>query len=630
MILSMNRKFNISQIVPSVFKRFAISVMSLSVLMVSGNAIAAHAVAQFGEPKYPADFKHFEYANPDAVQGGRIRLAVVSQNSSFDKFNPFSLKGKAAPGLVEMMFETLTTYSLDEINTQYGLLADDIQVAPDFSYAIFHINPIARFSNGDAVTAQDVKYSFDTLTHPKGNPRFRSYFSEIKEVTVIDPQSVRFDFNRKGRDLSFVAGSLPVFSPKWGQTPDGKKIPFGKIGLETPITSGPYLIEKAVSGQAVTYRKNPDYWGKDIAVRRGSNNFERVIYRIYKDTDTLVAALRAGDFDFMNENKMRYWCCQYIGKRFDTGELVKELVPHKNPVAMNGWVLNLRKEKFQDPRVRLALNYAMDFEFINQKIFDSEFKRVDSYFSYSPLAASGEPTKDELKILEPYRKELPPEVFGPVLVQPNTKAPGSVRASLTKALALFAEAGWHNRDGVLRNEKGEPFVIEVSATRVQNPYMDPIYLNMTKLGIQVNKRVSDAATTRSLMKNFNYDYTTIALREGRMPGAELWRSFNSKDADVSGSENIAGVKSRVVDALIQKVLNANSHKELVTAAHALDRVLVHSHYVIPWRYLTNHYLIYSKRLHKPAKLPVYYGGQEWATAYWWDSSSANSSLINKE
>jgi microcin C transport system substrate-binding protein len=585
------------------------------------SALAAHAVAQFGEPKYPADFTHFEYVNPAAPKGGQIRFAIISQNSGFDKFNPFSLKGKPAPGLIEQMFETLTVYSLDEINTQYGLLADDIKLAPDFSAVTFHINPAARFSNGDPVTAKEVKYSFDTLTNKEGNPRFKAYFSEIKSLTVIDAQTVHFEFKRKGRDLSFVAGSLPVFSPKWGLKADGTHVPFNKIGLEVPVTSGPYVIDRAVSGQAVTYRRNPQYWGAQIPSRVGSYNFERVVYRIYKDTDTMVAALRAGDFDFLSENKMRYWCCQYIGKRFDEGELVKELVPHQNPVAMNGWIVNLRREKFQDPRVRLALNYAMDFEFMNQKIFDNEFTRVNSFFAYSPLAAKGLPSPEELAILEPYRQQLPPEVFGPMFEQPNTKPPGSIRNSLTKALELFAQAGWHNRDGVLRNAKGEPFVIEVTTARGQNPYMDPIYLNMSKLGIVVVKRVSDAATARSQLKTFDYDYTTIALREGRMPGAELWRSFNSKDADKPGSENFIGTKSPVIDALIQKLLNADSQQELELAAHALDRVLVHGHYVTPWRYLTKHYLIYHHRLQRPQVLPKYYGAQEWALTYWWDSQA---------
>jgi len=611
----------------SIKHMLAASLVSLS--MVPSYGVAAHAVAQFWEPKYPADFQYFDYANPDAPRGGKLVLAVTSQNSSFDKFNPFSLKGKPAPGLVELMFETLTIYSLDEINTQYGLLADDIRVAPDFKSVTFHINARAKFSNGDPVTAADVKYSFNTLTNPKGNPRFKSYFAEIEGVTVLDPQTIRFDFKRKGRDLSFIAGSLPVFSPKWGVGADGEKVPFGKIGLQEPIATGPYLIEKANSGSGITYKYNADYWAKDLPVRRGSYNFERVVFKLYKDKDTQVSALRAGDFDFVSDPQMRYWCCQYIGKRFDSGELIKEVVPHKNPPAMNGYAVNLRRERFQDIRVRKALNYVMDFEWMNQKIFADEFIRPQSYFSNTPLAATGLPSEAELKLLEPYRAELPPEVFGPMFVQPSTKPPSSLRANLTKALELFAEAGWHNRDGVLRNDKGEPFTIEVSVSRAPSPFMDAIYLNLEKLGIVLKKRVSDAATGRSQMKGFDYDYASISMRENRMPGAELWRNFNSRDADIPGSENIIGVKSRAVDALIQKVLDADSQESLEVAAHALDRVLIHSHYLTPWRYLVNHYIIYNHRLRRPSSLPSYYGPQEWVISYWWDSTAEKSAVPAK-
>jgi len=597
----------------------ALSLVFLS--LVPTYVMAAHAVAQFGDPKYPADFQHFDYADPNALRGGKLTLAVTSQNSSFDKYNPFSLKGKAAPGLIELMFETLTVYSLDEINTQYGLLADDIQVAPDFKSVTFHINSKARFSNGDPVKAADVRYSFNTLSNPKGNPRFKSYFAEIEGVTVLDPQTIRFDFKRKGRDLSFVAGSLPVFSPKWGVGTDGEKVPFGKIGLQEPIATGPYLIEKASSGNGITYKYNPDYWAKDLPVRKGSYNFEHVIFKLYKDKDTQVSALRAGDFDFVSDPQMRYWCCQYIGKRFDSGELIKEVVPTKNPPAMNGYALNLRKERFQDIRVRKALDYAMDFEWMNQKIFADEFIRPQSYFSNTPLAATGLPSEAELKLLEPYRAEIPPEVFGPMFVQPSTKPPSSLRANLTKALELFAEAGWHNRDGVLRNDKGEPFTIEVLVSRAPSPFMDAIYLNLEKLGIVLKKRVSDGAAGRSLLRNFDYDYTSVSMRENRMQGAELWRNFNSRDADVPGSENIIGVKSRAVDDLIQKVLNADSQESLEIAAHALDRVLIHSYYLTPWRYLVNHYIIYNQRLRRPHTLPLYYGAQDWVISYWWDSKA---------
>lgn len=329
-----------------------------SLLLVSGIALpptvwAAHGFAQFGEPKYPANFQHFDYVNPDAPKGGILNLSNISQNSSFDKYNPFSSKGKPAPGLAELVFETLTVYSLDEINTQYGLLAEYIQVAPDFSSTTFRLRAQARFSNGDPVTAKDVLYSFKTLNSPKASPRFRSYFNDIAQV-VVDPLTVRFAFKRKGRDLPFVAGSLPIFSAKWGGVgPDGQKISFDKLRLEPPIASGPYRVDKSPSGRNVIYTRNPDYWGKDIPVRRGSFNFDKVVYKLYKDTDTQVAAMRAGDFDFYSETRMRYWCCQFIGKRFDEGEIIKELVPHKNPRPMNGYIFNLRRPEFQDVRGRV-------------------------------------------------------------------------------------------------------------------------------------------------------------------------------------------------------------------------------------------------------------------------------------
>lgn len=586
----------------------------------SSAALAAHAFAQFGEPKYPANFHHFDYVNIDAPRGGKVTLSVTSQNSSFDKFNPFNLKGKAAPGLNELLFETLTTLSLDEPNTQYGLLAEDIDVAPDFSSATFRLHAKARFNNGDPVTAKDVKYSFSTLTGKKASPRFKAYFAEIASVEIVDPRTVRFVFKRKGRDLPFIAGSLPIFSPKWGHE-KGQKVEFDALRLETPIATGPYVIEKAQSGADISYKRDPDYWGNDIPTRRGMFNFGEVIYKLYKDRDTQVAGLRALDYDFFSETQMRYWCCQYIGKHFDSGEFIKEKLPHVNPVAMNGWILNLRRERFQDIRVRKALNYALDFEWINRKIFDDEFKRVTSYFANTALEAKGVPSPDELKLLEPYRNELPPEVFGPMFVQPSTKPPGSIRANLTRALDLLAEAGWHNKDGVLRNAKGEPFIIEFAASRGQSPFMEPIYLNLSKLGIVVRKNVADPATTRERTNRFDFDYLSVNLREARLPASELWRNFNSADADRKGSENLAGVKARAIDDLIQKLQDANSVQEQQTIARALDRVLIHSHYFVPWRYLTQHYLLYNKRLKRPAVLPTYYGANEWALATWWDAAA---------
>jgi microcin C transport system substrate-binding protein len=600
-------------------KAYASFKLALLLTFLSASVSGAHAVAQFGDPKYKGGFQSFDYVNPEAPKQGTLNLSIVSADSSFDKLNPFSLKGKPAPGLVELMFETLTVLSLDEPNTQYGLLADDIRVAPSLDAVEFHLDPRARFSNGDRVTASDVKYSFGVLTSKQASPRFKAYFSEVKELLVVDPETVRFVFKRSGRDLSFIAGSLPVFSPQWAGRAQGEPLPFSELRWEKPLASGPYVIEVS-DGQDITYRRNPEYWGEHIPVRRGAYNFERVTYKLYKDADTQVAALRAGEFDFFSETRMRYWCCQFIGKRFDSGELRKVLFQHQNPPAMNGYVVNLRKARFQDPRVRQALNYAHDFEWVNQKIFDSEFERVTSYFSGTSLAAQGEPSAAELELLEPYRSELPPAVFGPMFEQPTTKPPSSLRQNLTRALELFAEAGWHVKDGVLKNAAGEPFVIEVTGARKQNPYLDPYYLNLTKLGIVVKKKLGDAATTRQKMNKFDFDFTSISMREARMPGAELWRNFNSKDADVPGSENVAGVKSAAVDALIKKLLDASSQQQLELAAHALDRVLVHSHYVVPWRYLTKHYFIYNQRLARPSTLPRYYGAYDWVVGTWWDTT----------
>lgn len=600
-----------------------------ALLLATNSAWSAHAFAQFGQPKYAANFQHFAYANPQAPQGGKINLSVVSASSSFDKFNPFTLKGKLAPGVLELVFETLTINSLDEPNTQYGLLADDIKVADDFSAVTFHLNPLARFNNGDPVLASDVKYSFDTLTSKKASPKFKSYFAEIKQVTVLDAQTIRFDFVRKGRDLPFIAGSLPVFSAKWGQKAEGSKTPFDQLKLEKPIATGPYTIGRVIEGKNISFDKRADYWGNNIPVRRGFFNFGNINYKIYKDRDTQVAALRAGDFDIYNETQMRYWCCQYIGKRFESGELIKEKFAHQNIVGMVGWVVNTRKARFSDPRVRLAMNYTLDFEWINKKILDNEFKRTQSFFPNSDLAATGLPSPAELALLEPFRSQLPPEVFGSMFQQPNTNPPNSLRANLLKALDLFAQAGWHNKDGVLRNAQGEAFSLELSGTRQgSSPHTETVNRNLAKVGVLIYKKMSDAATTRRRMNDFDFDYTTFNARDSRMPATELWRAFNSKDADEKGSENIAGVKSPVVDALIQKMLSANNYEELKTAAHALDRVLINNHYVIPFRYLSDHYLIYHQRLQRPKTLPSHYGAYEWVLGNWWDKTAANN-IVSK-
>ncbi|CAN7613460.1 extracellular solute-binding protein [Phenylobacterium sp. LjRoot219] len=589
-------------------------------LLVATNAMGAHAIAQFGQPKYPAGFAHFGYVNPNAPKTGEINLSTVTQYSSFDTYNPFAVKGKAAPGVQDLIFETLTVNSLDEVNTQYGLLAEDIAIAPDERSVTFRLHRRARFSNGEPVTAADVVHSFATLTGKGASPRFRAYFSELNRPVAVDARTVRFAFKRPGRDLSFVAGSLPVFSRNWGLKADGSRVPFGELRLTPPIGSGPYLIERASSGLSITFRRNPNYWGRDVPVRRGSFNFQRITYKLYKDADTQVAAMRSGDFDFFAETRMRYWCCQFIGKRFDSGELIKEKVFNASLSPMNGYVFNLRRERFKDKRVRQALALAYDWEWLNEKIFDNEFERQQSYFDNSALAAAGRPQGLELALLTPHRTRLDPAVFGPVTAPPVSTGPGGLRGNFTKAVALLAEAGWTNRDGVLRNAKGEPFVIEVPGAG--GVLLDAYYNNLRKLGFVLKRRVADPAADRARLREYDFDFTSFALRKARDPAPELYRNFHGPEGRKPGADNLAGVDSPVVDALILKVQQARTQAELEAATRALDRVMLSEYYVLPWRYLKNHYIIRNRKLRRPAVTPLYFGPYEWVLAAWWAETPA--------
>lgn len=592
----------------------------------SGHAMAAtHGYAQFGEPKYPAGFTHFDYANPAAPKGGHLTLSNLGANSKFDKYNPFSLRGRAAPGLLELVFETLAVTSLDEPQTQYGLLAEKIIVAPDISSVRFVLRRQARFSNGDPVTAADVLYSWRTLTGKSASPRFASYFSEISRVDVVDPLTVEFHFTRRGRDLPFVAGSLPVFSAKWSQAADGSVTPFNDLGLRLPVASGPYGIERATAGRTITYLRRTDYWGRDIPVRRGSMNFDRVSWKLYTDTDTQVAGIRAGDFDFFSEDRMRYWCCQYVGHRFDSGELVKATFPHENPLAMVGAAFNIRRKPFDDPRVREALLYAFDYEWVQEKLFANFFGRLDSYFYRTPMAARGLPGADELALLTPWRDRLDPRVFGPAFRLPDTRPPGSIRQNLEHAVALLAQAGWTYRDGAMRNRAGEPLVVRVSGPRGDNLILDPYFHNLKRIGVRVELYLADPATHNRKMRNFDFDFIRYGGARARVlkqPAAELWRTLNSADADRPGSDNLIGVKSPVVDDLLQRMLNADTEQAYHAAGRALDRVLMHSHYVQPWRSLDVHYVIHHQRLRHPARFPRYYAADEWAIAFWWDGAAS--------
>lgn len=585
--------------------------------MAQGNAaFAAHAFSLYDTPKYQAGFTHFDYVNPDAPKGGELFLANPDRRTSFDKFNPFSLKGVAAAGVSNLMFETLAISSGDEVATMYGLLADDMVLAPDKLAMTFHINPKARFNNGDAVLAADVKYSFDTLM-AKGAPQFKSIFAEVKRCVVVDERTVRFEFKSLNHELPLIVGSVPVFSRKWAVGTE-----FDQIQLVAPIVSGPYLIDRYDTGRSISYKLNPDYWGTNVPTRKGTFNFSRINYRFYKDDVARLEAFKAGEFDLVVEYSAKNWARSYKGPKFTSGEIIKRELTHSNGAGMQGFVMNLRRPQFQDVRVRRALDLALDYEWMNRQLFFGSYKRIYSFFNNSPMAATGLPSADELKLLEPLRDKLDPVVFGPAPIPPNTDAPRSLRANLLEAVELFRQAGWTYKDGALRNAKGEPFAFEIIDDQSALSRVISVYIrNLEKLGIQVTQRTADFALVQKRMDEFDFDMTSIRFPDVSSPGNEMFDMFGSKAADEKGSSNAWGLKDSAVDRLVEKLVAADSRQQLVAAARALDRVLLHKHIVVTHWYSSTHRVAYRDRFGIPATAPLYYQADPYVISTWWQQKA---------
>jgi microcin C transport system substrate-binding protein len=578
---------------------------------------AASSLAQFGEPRYPASFTHFDYANPDAPADGTLNFGNYDELQSYDSLNPFLLRGAPAPDIRNLMFDTLMQRSWDELASEYPLIADDVEVQPDLASATFHLNPAARFSNGDRITAADVKYSFDTLTSPQASPLYNSEFSVIKSATVIDASTIRFDFKRAERDAPLIAGDLPVFSPKWGMRPDGTRPPFDQIANVPPIASGPYLIERRKNDKDIAYRRNPDYWAADLPARRGMFRFGRISFQLFFDNFGLLEAFKAGNIDVNIEGSATIWARRYIGENFRNGLLQKGTFAN-GPAYMRGLLMNLRRPMFQDVRVRHALTLAFDYDWMNRMMFYDQYRRSNSYFDPGSFGATGMPGPKELALLEPYRASLPPEVFGPMLKQPSTLPPDSLRNNLREARDLLGQAGWHYRDGALRDANGTPMSIEVlddqpGMDRLLLPYMQA--LNM--LGIEAHLREVDSALYQQRLDSFDFDMTTGGYPPVTVPGVELLRRFGSAAASEVGSENTVGVHSKVVDALIHAALTATTLDDLEAATRALDRVLVNSYYLVPEFYAPNSRIAYRSTLAYPSTLPKSYHDPDWVIDYWY-------------
>lgn len=579
---------------------------------------AAHAYAQFGDIKYPPGFTHFDYVNPAAPKGGEIRMVPPTRPTNFDKFNPFTLRGTAPYGIGMLMIESLLTGNAEEPTTAYGLLADDVAVTPDRLSATFRLHPKARFQDGSPVLAADVLHSFTQLTGKLAAPQYRSIYAEVKGVQVLSDRVVRFDFAVPNPELPLVVGGMPVFSRAWG---GGK--PFDRIVSDLPIGSGPYKPASTAMGRDITYVRDPAYWGAELPSRKGQFNFDRITFKIYLDETSRFEGLKAGEYDFMREFISRNWARQYTGKQFTSGELVKRAFENRNPGDFQGYVFNLRKEKFQDVRVRQAIGLAMDFEWMNRQLFYGIYKRVNGYFPNSEFHAEGLPKPDELALLEPLRARLQPAVFGAVPVAPTTTPPGSLRQNLRQAQALLREAGWTYRDGALRNAKGEAFTMEFlndqpSLVRIVGPFQKAL----EKLGITMTYRVVDFSLAKQKMDAFDFEITTLRLPGSTAPGSELLERFGSEAAKTPGSSNVWGIADPAVDALLQKVVTAKTRPELGAAMRALDRVLTHGFYSVP-QYYGDAFLIGYRPAPfvLPATIPPYYQADTWAMSTWWASSS---------
>jgi microcin C transport system substrate-binding protein len=595
---------------------------ALAALLVLGLASApaaadgpTHGLSAFGDLKYKADFKHFDWVNPDAPKGGRMAHIGTAALTTFDSFNGFILKGDAAQGL-GLLFDSLMTSSDDEPDAAYGLVASSAELAPDRSSVVFHLRPEARFSDGSALAAEDVVFSLDILKE-KGHPAIRSQLRDVIKAEAIDARTVRYTFSvAKSRDLPLVVATLPILSKDYYATHD-----FDQTTLEPPLGSGPYKIGDFEVSKYVSYRRRDDYWAKDLPVNRGRFNFDEVRYDYFSDRASALLALQAGELDLREEMTARDWVTGYDTPAVKAGRLIKFTMPDNTPSGTQGFFLNTRRPQLADARVRKALDYAFDFEFTNKSLFYGLYTRTVSFFENSPLKASGKPSEAELALLEPFRGQLPPEVFGDAYLPPVSDGTGKDRRLLKEADKLLKEAGWQIKDGRRVNAQGEVLDLEFlyvdpTSERVLTGYAE----NLRQLGLSVNLRRVDPAQYQRRVKTFDFDVITTRYALRPTPGVEL-RSFWSSDAaKTDGSRNLAGVADPVVDALVGKLIEARSRQELETAARALDRVLRAGHYWVPQWYQPVHRVVHWDKYGRPATQPRY--GRGIIDSWWYDAAKA--------
>jgi microcin C transport system substrate-binding protein len=594
--------------------------------LVSGAAAQArewkHGLSLFGEPHYPADFKHFDYVNPAAPQGGVVRQIAFG---TFDNFNQVvaGVKGNLAMG-TELFTEQLMAAALDEVSTEYGLLAEAVSHPDDHSSVTYRLRANAHWHDGKPVTADDVISSFDTFK--KNSPQLAAYYRHVTKAEKTGGREITFTFDGPGnRELPQIVGQLPVLPKHWWEGTDksGKKRDVAATTLEPPLGSGPYRIKDFQPGRSIVYEKVADYWGKDLNVTIGANNFQQIRFEYFRDSTVALEAFKADQVDWRTENSAKNWATSYdfIGVR--DKKVVLEEFPIRNLGAMQAFAFNIRRDKFKDPRVRRAFNFAFDFEEMNRQIFFGQYKRIASYFEGTELACSGIPEGKELEILQTVKDKVPPDLFTKPYTNPAGGNPQAVRDNLREGLKLLREAGYEVQDTKLVNTKtGERMAVELLA---EEPAFERVMLfykpSLERLGIAVSVRTIDSSQYENRMRQWDFDIIISSWGESLSPGNEQRGFWGSQAADIPGSRNVIGIKNPAVDTLIDRVIFTKDRDELVAATKALDRVLLWNFYVVPqWTYGKVRSARWD-RFSRPPTLPKY-GNSAFPTIWWWDAEKA--------
>ncbi|AUM11172.1 extracellular solute-binding protein [Ketobacter alkanivorans] len=569
-----------------------------TVTALASEVITSHGIAMHGDMKYPSDYTHFEYTNPDAPKGGSVVLAAYG---TFDSFNPDVIKGDPA-AYMELTYDTLMVQAMDEPFTVYGHVAEKVEYPEDRSWIIFHINPKAKFHDGQPITAEDVVFTFKRLMED-GQPFYRAYYADVVNVEALDSQRVKFTArDDKNRELPLVLGQLKVLPKHYWEPRD-----FSQASLDIPLGSGPYRIKSFDTGKSIELERVKDYWAADLPSHRGMYNFDNIKVEYYRDQTVMLEAFKGGRYDYREEKQSKRWATEYEGPKFASGDIIKLEVTHQNPTGMQAFVMNTRRDLFKDARVREALDLAFDFEWTNKQLFYGAYNRTESYFSNSDLASTGLPSEGELKLLEPFRDDLPAEVFTKPYVSPKTNGSGNNRKNIRAAINLLKEAGWRFEGTDLVNaETGKPFQFEIllyskDFERIVLPYVK----NLKKLGIEANARIVDSTNYIRIVRDFEYDMIIGGFGQSNSPGNEQRDYWFSKFADHKGSRNYIGVQDPVVDVLIDAIIRSQTRADLIAACRALDRVLLWNHYVVPQWHINKHRIAYWDKFEHPEITPIY-------------------------